>query len=119
MTTPTRTLRAIAAAIAVLAAAAPAAAAAGEPKNVGPFSAPPIHHPTAIDRVIAQEDARRGDPAIFGTAPPATTVIRLEQRPGGFDWGDAGIGGAATFALLLLAVGGTALWHERRQEAHG
>jgi len=120
MNVPTRIPPAIATTLAVLAVAAPAAATAGEPKNVAPSGAGAIRHPTPIDRIIAQEDARRGDPAIFGTNEPDPAVVRIVQRPGGFDWGAAGIGGAATLALVLIVAGGAALRHEsRRQEAHG
>ena len=112
MTTPTRTTRAIVTAIAVLAVALPAAAAKG--------AAPTIKHPTPVERIIAQEDARHGDPAIFGTGAPGPAVVRVVQEPGGFHWGDAGIGAAATLALALVVAGGAALLHEsRRQEAHG
>jgi hypothetical protein len=46
--------------------------------------------------------------------------VRIVQRPGGFDWGDAGVGGAAMLALVLLVAAATALRHDgRRQEAHG
>jgi len=120
MTVPTRIPPAIATTLAVLAVAAPAAAATGEPKNAAPSVAAAIRHPTPIDRIIAQEDARREDPAIFGTREPKPSVVRIVERPEGFDWGDAGIGGAATLALVLIVAGGAALRHEsRRQEAHG
>jgi hypothetical protein len=120
MKAPARTLNAVSAALAVLSLGIPAAAARGEPKNVAPFAAPGIHHPTAVDRIIAQEDARPRDPAIFGTGLPEPTVVRVVQEPDGFDWGDAGVGGAAALALVLLVAGGSALRHtSRRQEAHG
>ena len=41
-----------------------------------------------------------------GTANPAPAVVRVVTHSGGFDWGDAGIGGAA--ALVLLGIGLTA-----------
>ena len=43
------------------------------------------------------------------------TVV-VKAPPSGFDWADAGIGGAATLALVLLAAGGAALWHESRRQ---
>ncbi len=73
---------------------------------------------TPVERIIAQERGRPGDSRIFGPSEPAP--VQIVQVPGGFDWGDAGIGGAATLALVLLVAGGAALRHEsRRQEAHG
>jgi hypothetical protein len=45
-------------------------------------------------------------------APPGTPASNPTQRPvvvsvpdDGFDWADAGVGGAATLAVCLLAVG--------------
>jgi len=145
MTTPTRTLSmAIATASAIAAVAIPVTPAAAEPKNDVPFitatSTGPAAgeaknlmpfaaaadargftraaQPTPVERIIAQERGRHGDPRVFG--PPQPASIQIVQEPGGFDWGDAGIGGAATLALVLLVAGGAALRHEsRRQEAHG
>lgn len=72
--------------------------------------------PTAIERLIRQEDARRNDPRLGITyATPAITVpaaprIEVVTRDG-FDWLDAAFGalaavvvvaGAALAALLLL-----------------
>lgn len=139
MTTPTHIHRATATAIALIAIAIPATSAAaepknsppfvaeesissvsGEPKNVAPFVAAIVHHPTAVEQIIAQERGRRGDPLVFGLARPEPALVQIVHRPTGFDWGDAGIGGAATLALGLLAAGGAALHHDnRRQEAHG
>ena len=68
------------------------ASVSGEPKNGAPFAVP---------------QSRPG-------------AVRIVQRPGGFDWGDAGVGGAAMLALVLLVAAATALRHDgRRQEAHG
>ena len=145
MTTPTRTLSmAIATASAIAAVAIPVTPAAAEPKNDVPFvtaaatgpsageakNQPPFAaainardsaratQPTPVERIIAQERGRHGDPRIFG--PSESAPVQIVQVPGGFDWGDAGIGGAAMLALALLAAGGMALRHEsRRQEAHG
>jgi hypothetical protein len=42
------------------------------------------------------------------TAPqprPSTQIVRVDA-PGGFDWGDAGIGAAAGLGLSMLAIGG-------------
>lgn len=57
-----------------------------------------------VERIIAQEQARSRDPALFGVGP--STSIQIVE-PGGFQWGDAGIGAAGAVALMLLAVGTT------------
>lgn len=59
---------------------------------------------TPVQRIIAQEQARSHDPRLFGV--PATTPIQIVE-PGGFRWGDAGIGAAVTVALMLLVLGTT------------
>ena len=49
---------------------------------------------------------------------PASVVVTVDG--GGFDWGDAGIGGAAGLALALLAAGTVVLVRDgRRQNARG
>jgi hypothetical protein len=91
--------------------------AAGESKSSVPFvgaSEPKVTHPTPVERIIAQERGRRGDPLVFGL--PERASVQILQRPSGFDWTDAGIGGAATLALVLLSAGGAALWHETRRQ---
>jgi hypothetical protein len=148
LNTPTHTPSlAIATAFAIAGLALPATSPAAEPKNTVPFIAAPstepaagepnmtpfaaaisarstgavqptLSQPTLVERIIAQERGRHGDPLIVGPSEPAS--IQILQAPGGFDWGDAGIGGAATFALVLLTAGAAALRHEsRRQRAHG
>jgi hypothetical protein len=57
-----------------------------------------------VDRIIAQETGRSHDVRIFGTPP--TTAIQIVE-PGGFDWGDAGIGAGTAAGLMLLAFGTT------------
>ncbi len=59
--------------------------------------------PTPVDRIRAQEDARRLDPrlhqgfaAAIGPGPDASAIADR------FDWGDAGVGAVA--GMLLLAV---------------
>jgi hypothetical protein len=43
-----------------------------------------------------------------------------QQSSAGFNWGDAGIGGAAAVALVLLGAGGVVLIRDgRRQKVHG
>ena len=125
MITPIRTSLAIATAVVLASVAIPVVAAAGKPKNEAPFVATTgarnstrLAQPSTVGRIIAQEQGRRGDPRIFDSSRPAP--VQIVQVPGGFDWGDAGIGGAATLALVLLVAGGAALSREsRRQEAHG
>ena len=69
--------------------------------------------PTAIERLIRQEDARRNDPALGITR--ATQVISVPTPPrievvarDGFDWLDAVIGAAAAVAIVA-ALGGATL----------
>lgn len=69
--------------------------------------------PSAIERLVRQEDARRNDPALGITR--ATQVISVPTPPrievvsrDGFDWLDAAIG-AATGTAMLAALGGAAL----------
>jgi hypothetical protein len=85
-------------------------------------SAARAQQPSPIQRIIAQEDAasmtllRRQ--AVTGHAPPAAVVVTVDG--GGFDWGDAGIGGAGGVALALLGTAGIVLVRDgRRQKAHG
>jgi hypothetical protein len=47
------------------------------------------------------------------TAAPA--VVAVATSPVGFDWGDAGIGAAAGFALAMLGLGATLVRSGRRQ----
>jgi hypothetical protein len=44
---------------------------------------------------------------------PAVQIVRL-PAPGGFDWGDAGIGAAGGFGLSMLAIGGGLVITQRR-----
>jgi hypothetical protein len=45
---------------------------------------------------------------------PAVEIVRV-SAPGGFDWGDAGIGAAGALGLSMLAVGGRGVITARRQ----
>ena len=48
------------------------------------------------------------------------TVLRVITPKGGFDWGDAGIGGAAGFGLAILALAGAlAISHRRARRPSG
>jgi len=76
-----------------------------------------------IQGIIAQEDAARmtllrGKALAAAHTAPAAVVVTVTA--GRFDWGDAGIGGAAAVALTVLAAGGVVLVRDaRRQKAHG
>ena len=65
-----------------------------------------------VERIIAQEDARRNDPALQGSGPVATTVEIVESD--GFHWGDAGIGAAVIVAAMLVLVGTSLVVRNRR-----
>ncbi len=66
--------------------------------------------PSTIDRIIAQERGRALD---FGLAERPVLVVAAADD--GFDWTDAGVGGAAVLALALLAMAGLALRSGTRQ----
>ena len=66
--------------------------------------APPQAAATPVQRIVAQERARGRDLALVGV-PPAASVQIVE--PGGFQWGDAGIGAAFAVALMLVGLGAT------------
>ncbi len=55
------------------------------------------------------QDLRPDDRAGFrGTgvvSSPIATPVIVRVTPGGFDWGDAGVGAAGVFGLMLLAGG--------------
>ena len=94
-----------------LAALAAPVANAGGPARLSP-----------VQRIIAQEDAGRitllRRHAVTAQATPAQIVVTVAA--GGFDWGDAGIGGAAAVALVLLGAGGVVLIRDgRRLKVHG
>jgi hypothetical protein len=81
-------------------------------KDIGIGAASPSQ-PTAIERLVRQEDARRNDPALGITR--ATQVISVPTPPrievvarDGFDWLDAVIGAAALVAIVA-ALGGATL----------
>ena len=48
--------------------------------------------------------------------PAPTTIVRVTDPKGGFDWGDAGIGAAGALGLTLAATGGTLLLARRRND---
>ena len=65
-----------------------------------------------VERIIAQEDARRNDPGLLGPGPVAPTVEIVESS--GFHWGDAGIGAAVIVAAMLVLAGTTLVVRSRR-----
>ena len=58
------------------------------------------------------------NPPQSGTTPsqPAVQIVRV-STPGGFDWGDAGIGAAGALGLSMVAVGGGLVIAARRSRA--
>jgi hypothetical protein len=72
-----------------------------DPRVVG---AAPRAAASPVQRIVTQERARGRDLALVGVPPTASIQI---VEPGGFQWGDAGIGAAFGVALMLLALGAT------------
>ena len=73
---------------------------------------------TAVERIIAQERGRGADARLFGPSTPSPVLVAGSSD--GFDLGDAGIGGAATLAVALLAAAAIALRNgNRRRKATG
>jgi len=68
--------------------------------------------PSTIDRIIAQEQGRAVD---LGISEPYRRPVLVVGAGDGFDWADAGVGGAAVLALALLATAGLALRSGRGQ----
>jgi hypothetical protein len=56
-------------------------------------------------------------PAQAGGGAPTATKARVVEVPAGtgFDWGDAGIGAGAAFALTAIGLGGALARGSRRQ----
>jgi hypothetical protein len=52
-------------------------------------------------------------------SPPASQVEVVRTPSSGFDWGDAGIGAGAVFALTMIGVGGALVVsnHRHREES--
>jgi hypothetical protein len=73
--------------------------------------------PRALNALAVRSEALN---KLASTTTPALAPVVVTVGDGGFDWGDAGIGGAAVFALALVAAGGIVLVRDgRRQKAHG
>ena len=55
-------------------------------------------------------------PATTPSPQPAVQIVRV-SAPGGFDWGDAGIGAAGALGLSMVALGGGLVIAARRSRA--
>jgi hypothetical protein len=77
--------------------------------------------PTAIERLIAQEDARRFDPRLYdGIVPMPRRVAPVEATSvgaEGFDWADAAIGAASALGLMLIVAATVGVRSHRRPSA--
>ena len=91
-----------------------------------------IAEPSPVDRIIAQERARHGDLAMFGSSRSAAQTSTLVTRPpdvrdaadaattvsagrgNGFDWGDYAIGIGSGIGLSLLLAGALGAGLQRR-----
>jgi hypothetical protein len=62
---------------------------------------------TVVHSIIAQEQGRHSDPRLF--APTGAAPVQVVGPTDGFDFGDAGVGGAVALALALLAAAATTL----------
>jgi hypothetical protein len=61
------------------------------------------------------------NPPAASTTPspqPAVQIVRV-SAPGGFDWGDAGIGAAGALGLSMLAMGGGLVIAGKRRQTPG
>lgn len=70
----------------------------------------PSPQPSAVQRLVRQEDARANDPrlGVATGAPPSPKAPTIQIiAVNSFDWLSAGIGGIASAAALLVALG---LW---------
>ena len=75
----------------------------------------PAPQPTGIERLVRQEGARSSDPRLgLVTTPPATVPAIEVVGDGGFDWRSAVAGAVAGAALLLVLMGGVVLARSSR-----
>ncbi len=56
----------------------------------------------------------RQDKSLLAPNDPPPAVVRISSPGSGFDWSDAGIGGAGGFALSMIAIGGALVISPRR-----
>ena len=88
-------LRRLVLGLAVAAVAVPTAQA-----RPGEGGASSVVNPSVGGADYGQFAYRRALPQDYGVR-----TIQVAQRPGGFDWGDAGIGAGSAFVIVLLAGG--------------
>ena len=100
-----------------------APAALAQPSDqVGPTSLPassPSPSATARPEVLPNPDNQQPTGASSATYTPTTSQVRaMPIAPGpGFDWGDAGIGAGAAFALTMIGLGGVLVLNNRHHRA--
>jgi hypothetical protein len=70
------------------------------------LSRPPTHIGHHIARPPTVEPNPDEQAAIAGVSNPRVTIVRVTTAKSGFDWGDAGIGAAGSFALAMIGLGG-------------
>jgi len=73
---------------------------------------------TAAARETTSSWVVRPNPDQQTPLPAAPTIVRVTERSGGVDWGDAGIGAAGALGLIFAATGGGLLLARRRSNAH-
>jgi hypothetical protein len=100
--------RALALALVLGAVAAPAAAA--KPADAPPGYVTPAVSERSSDSGYSSLNAITGPPPSQPTVTPAVAAA-----DSGFDWGDAGIGAGAAFALTMIGLGGMLVVTTRRQ----
>jgi hypothetical protein len=110
MTTHHRIIPAALAALAIGANATPASAMLYGLDGGG--SSAPAHTTASTS---APTSATAGGDFLAPAAPPPTASVPAVATPqAGFDWGDAGIGAAAGFALALVGLGATLVITQHR-----
>jgi hypothetical protein len=93
---------------------------AGEPKNQWPFTrlvsdrAARSVAAAAASRTDVAGEPKNEAPFTGSVSTPAVVV----QTSDGFDWGDAGIGAAASLGLAFIAVGASALLSANGRRPH-
>jgi hypothetical protein len=88
---------------------APVAPAAAQSGPATPDRAGAAIERTHRDQIVLRRDGSRAVPFVAQVGPPA--AVPAEE---GFDWGDAAIGAAGAYALILLASGAVVLIRRRR-----
>jgi hypothetical protein len=88
---------------------------AGLALGTAPALARPAIDPQArYSSAEAQVLASRGVGAPTTPVRPQHAAPRVQSADGGFDWGSAGVGAAATGGLVLIAIGGFGAAHRAR-----